>query len=321
MYAEMTRFNASSICPVCKTGAYLRQASSEAMIVCPICGKYLFQLEMLLYFKGEEHNPRLYKASFALRSASERALARGDSGFFPVYNQADFAEMLDRPEPQVQEKLRLLLKHLGLSTAFPGNNERFDAKNDYSLICARNSEEAKFYLRALKEEGFASVEHDGQQPDSVPFKVLAKGWLELDRIAETGVDSPNAFIAMWFDPSRKRFDDAISQAIAAAGYVPIRIDRVQHVNRIDDEIISRIRQAKFLIADFTNQNKGVYFEAGFMLGLGRTVIWLCEKTDMANVHFDTRQYNTIDYENVDDLKRRLQLRIEALFGQGPQASR
>jgi nucleoside 2-deoxyribosyltransferase len=63
----------------------------------------------------------------------------------------------------------------------------------------------------------------------------------------------------------------------------------------------------------------VYFEAGFMLGLGRPVIWVCEKKDLKNVHFDTRQYNTIDYADAKDLRTRLQLRIEAILGKGPHA--
>jgi nucleoside 2-deoxyribosyltransferase len=122
---------------------------------------------------------------------------------------------------------------------------------------------------------------------------------------------------MWFDSRRAPFHIAISDAILAAGYTPIRIDRVEHINRIDDEILARIRSSKFLISDFTGQRNGVYFEAGFMLGLGRPVIWVCEREDLKNVHFDTRQYNTIDYTDADDLKKRLQYRIEAILGKGP----
>jgi nucleoside 2-deoxyribosyltransferase len=81
---------------------------------------------------------------------------------------------------------------------------------------------------------------------------------------------------------------------------------------LDDEIIASIRGAKFLVADFTGQRNGVYFEAGFMLGLGRPVIWICKKEDLKNVHFDTRQYNTIDCVDETDLKKRLVNRILAL---------
>jgi nucleoside 2-deoxyribosyltransferase len=144
--------------------------------------------------------------------------------------------------------------------------------------------------------------------------------MELERIAQSGEESFNAFIAMWFDSSRSKFDTAISHAIADAGYIPIRIDHEEHLNRIDDQIITRIRQSKFLVADFTGQRNGVYFEAGFMLGLGRPMVWVCEEADFKNVHFDTRQYNTIVYTNADDLRIRLQTRIEANFGKGPRVS-
>jgi nucleoside 2-deoxyribosyltransferase len=74
-----------------------------------------------------------------------------------------------------------------------------------------------------------------------------------------------------------------------------------------------------LVADFSGQRNGVYFEAGFMLGLGRPVIWVCEETDLKNIHFDTRQYNTIVYTGADDLRTRLQFRIEANLGKGPHS--
>jgi hypothetical protein len=67
--------------------------------------------------------------------------------------------------------------------------------------------------------------------------------------------------SQWFDPSQDTTKEAIKAAIAEAGYLPIRIDEVQHVNKIDDEIIARIRSSKFMVADFTGQRQGVYFEA------------------------------------------------------------
>ena len=90
------------------------------------------------------------------------------------------------------------------------------------------------------------------------------------------------------------------------------------MNRIDDEIIGQIKRSRFMVAGFTGQRSGIYFEAGMMLGLGRTVIWMCKKSELNQVHFDTRQYNFIDYENVTDAKKRLYDRIIAIEGQGPE---
>ncbi|SRR6266478_9216932 len=76
------------------------------------------------------------------------------------------------------------------------------------------------------------------------------------------------------------YDKAIEPAVRQAGYEPIRVDRREHANSIDDEIIGNIRKARFMGADFTGQRAGVYFEAGMMNGLGRTVVWMCDKREL-----------------------------------------
>ena len=49
------------------------------------------------------------------------------------------------------------------------------------------------------------------------------------------------------------------------------------------------------------------------------VVWLCREDDLVNVHFDNRQYNFILWQEdkLDELQRRLRLRIEATLGHGP----
>ena len=69
-------------------------------------------------------------------------------------------------------------------------------------------------------------------------------------------------------------------AVRLAGYEPFRVDRKEHANSIDDEIIGNIRKSCFMVADFTGQRAGVYFEAGMMNGLGRTGIWMCKKEEL-----------------------------------------
>ena len=91
----------------------------------------------------------------------------------------------------------------------------------------------------------------------------------------------------------------------------MRIDLKQHINKIDDEIIAEIRNSKFLIADFTGNRGGVYYEAGFAYGLGIPVIWTCKKEDISELHFDTRQYNHITWTNSEDLYIQLVNRIKA----------
>jgi len=55
--------------------------------------------------------------------------------------------------------------------------------------------------------------------------------------------------------------------------------------------------SRFLLADLTHGNQGAYWEAGFAEGLGKPVIYTCEKTVFENKehgpHFDTNHHLTV----------------------------
>ncbi|MGN6207331.1 hypothetical protein [Asticcacaulis sp.] len=152
--------------------------------------------------------------------------------------------------------------------------------------------------------------------------ISASGYMRIDALTEVNSNSNQAFVAMWFDPSLDAsYENAIEPAIREAGYEPRIIRKVEHNNKIDDEIIAEIRRSKFVIADFTCgfskdgseaiARGGVYYEAGFAQGLGLPVIWTCHEDIISHVHFDTRQYNHIVWKDVADLKEKLLNRIRA----------
>ena len=68
------------------------------------------------------------------------------------------------------------------------------------------------------------------------------------------------------------------------GYDPIRVDSKQTNDKIDDKIIADIRKSGLVVADFTEQKCGVYFEAGFALGISVTLIWTCRDTEIDRLH-------------------------------------
>ena len=85
----------------------------------------------------------------------------------------------------------------------------------------------------------------------------------------------------------------------------------EHNEKIDDRIIAEIRQSGLVVADFTGQRGGVYYEAGFANGLGIPLIWTCHDDAVENLHFDTRQYNHIVWQEPVDLRSQLVDRIAA----------
>lgn len=176
-------------------------------------------------------------------------------------------------------------------------------------------------LSAMASEGL--LIHDGSS-----FRLTGDGVRRLDRLSADGSGGNQAFVAMWFaEEMSSAYDGGFEPAISDNGYQALRIDKKEHSNKIDDEIIAEIRKSKFIVADFTCgishsstgvvgiPRGGVYYEAGFAQGLNKDVIWTVRADCIAHVHFDTRQYAHVVWSEPADLREKLRARIGAVIGQ------
>ncbi|MYD35967.1 MAG: hypothetical protein F4X20_02925 [Dehalococcoidia bacterium] len=174
-------------------------------------------------------------------------------------------------------------------------------------------DEALFLIDYLVEQKWVKL---GASDDlAAEIKVTVEGFRRV-AASVTVPDANQGFVAMWFDSSMNSvFDDGILPAIESAGYTVMRIDRKPDVGKIDDETIAEIRRSRFVVADFTQGDDGargsVYFEAGFAEGLGIPVIYTCRSDMVDKLHFDTRQYAHIVWDNPEELSQMLKDRINA----------
>jgi hypothetical protein len=146
-----------------------------------------------------------------------------------------------------------------------------------------------------------------------------KGLLAAEALGASGSGS-QGFVAMSFDPSMQEvWTNGFDPGIRAAGFRPIRIDDKDYVGGITDEMIAEIRRSRFVVADYSGQRNNVYFEAGFALGLGLTVIQTCRADEAADLHFDIRHLNTLEWKSPEELAEGLNRRIRAVIGAGPEA--
>lgn len=144
------------------------------------------------------------------------------------------------------------------------------------------------------------------------YRLTLNGWKRIAEISDNQSVSTQAFVAMWFNDSLlDAWQDGIRPALIETGYDPFRVDKFEFNEKIDDRIIAEIRKSGLLIADFTGHRGGVYFEAGFAMGLGIPVVWTCRVDFIDKAHFDTRQYNHIVWTEPLELKEKLINRIEA----------
>ncbi|MFQ6334629.1 hypothetical protein [Methylophilus sp. 3sh_L] len=302
-------------CPICKSTNLKETVIGDgAVINCPRCGQFTISETAAEIWRNK------YPSLRKIANASGWIKEHQDCEI----NSDQIESLLKIPTPSVAERAKRLL--ILLSSLLPDISSRisFDLGGETNQWLATtysdNSLELLYLFRDfLKEEsGFINFT-ESITNELLQLRITPKGYSFLDSLKQRNDSSNIGFCAMWFDHSVfEVWQEAIEPAIRSAGYLPKRIDSHAHNNRIDDEIIAMIRQSKFVVADFTGQRGGVYFEAGFALGLGLPVIWTCKKSDLSSVHFDNRQYNFVlwDETKLDEFKSALQNRIEATIGKG-----
>jgi len=325
-------------CPVCNSPAESqRDGNVDACTFnCLRCGSYQITGTAATMFRsGSPSNQVRANVSSALLESPNTSI---DSSNLP--------RLLAIQPPPVSERAKRLLFYL--RRRFPTAGSWIDVDfgtvkkllEEFSIVqegkryehTAPSVEEARYYLPMMSTSwssterelnfllsGYLTVSRGFLASQSgFTYVITADGWefLEANTINQ---ESIFAFVAMSFSPHLSGlFDSGIEPGSYAAGYNAFRVDRVDHVNRIDDEIIAGIRKSRFVIADFTEQKNGVYFESGFAAGLGLPVIWCCREDEVDKVHFDTRQYNLLLWKptELDDFAGRLRIRIEAVVGRG-----
>lgn len=306
---------AQTPCPICKLEAKdvrVWDYGERLTLECARCGKFTITGTAAAIAEKKDLGPKL---SAWIRERSETGSE------VPEINSNTLKEVeAALPNYRVAEKQLLLLRALERRTRFPGHNVDVVVPFDYPLAWAAGEEEFLYLLRSLIERGLVRrTDGPADLSDSFAFgiQITAGGWSFLEERARLSVISDQVFVAMSFAPELKvAWEGGIKPALARAGFQAYRVDAEPHIERVDTKIITEIRNSRFLVADVTLQRPGVYFEAGYALGLGLPVFWCVRNDDLKNVHFDTRQYNHIVWDNAQHLAEQLHLFVTAIIGKG-----
>ena len=357
--------NENSVCPIWGTAASVEINSGSILVDSPRAGgKYFIssRAESLLRNKEDElretgsaddgFNHALGKPSeielLKARLTSWLVEQRRLSNESPRITGQNIEEMESRRDLPVHDRADRLLHYIRQATSAIGEQVKFQIEpglmmypsmaslenindgslNHYRMMawseCTKSNyfDEVAFLLEYLQERGW--IEYNSNLELGV---LTVKGYARLAELEKVATDSSQAFVAMWFDESMNDvYENGIRPGIEATGYEAKRIDRVEHINKIDDEIIAEIKRSRFVVADFTHGDSGarggVYYEAGFAHGLNIPVIFTCREDILEDIHFDTRQFNHIAWESEkpEELRKALANRIAHVIGDGPNKS-
>lgn len=322
---------------------------SHTLYMCKRCGHIWLTQEAAEDFESEGHSPDDRAAiSITLRSNWEREGRR--SRTVRKLTSADLKHIVSQfRHLDPIEKMDYALISLEKSSKYVGDKITVNAGDDYPFYYCKEPAEVIAILNLLFKEGFTFGSYFKTPHNNL--SITAKGYQRLRKIKKPNLDSRLCFVAMWFTPETNDvFDKAIKPAIefvelgeTIPRYQAVKIDNVEHVNDINDEIIAQIRRSRFMVCDLSGYRGGVYFEAGFAHGLGLEVIYTCRKdwtkeeilTDSSGnevstlfdserrqiavkkegVHFDLAHRNRIEWEpdNFEDFKIKLENRIKAVI--------
>ncbi len=328
-------------CYVCNSPAQEKFIAAEAGepisgITCPRCGEYrIFDKEPLDNIEAKGRAQRLFFSSWL----------REQGGILVS------AELVDKTipitPPTVHEKAVRLLRWF-TSKHPAGHHFKVPGEDQINNIVRWQFEESNveidpsgvgWILELLGEcwinDGFEyymvfndyAVEEMKWffQVKDQTYRIGPIGFIQIEKERSHPDLEEMIFIAMWMNPKMNRAYNTFANAVMDAGYKPLRVDTGHPEGTIDDAIISGIRHAKGIVADFTRRRGGVYFEAGFALGLTRLVIYTCKdaKADRDELHFDVEHRPFIFWKDTNPgrlaLKRKITERIEAHLGKGHQS--
>ena len=130
------------------------------------------------------------------------------------------------------------------------------------------------------------------------------GWEQYEAEKRGEFRGSYGFIAMPFGDSELDpfVEDVVKPAVKKGiDYDLVDMRDVARAGVIDNILRTQIRDAAFLIVDLTHDNPGAYWEAGYAEGLGKPVIYICEKAkfDLKKTHFDTNHCTTVPWSKDD----------------------
>jgi hypothetical protein len=298
--------NDSQNCPICNTPASIMFGSAVNKVDCPRCGQY----EQGKQWENVSDIRQRIVLSGWIREQNAVASV-------PTIAADIIRRMKDVRVPRFRERTRRALAVIVRKSPLAWANPVAYGQivQDLELQGASYSsspDDLRMLFKLLEAENLI------QDKQNIGFLVTARGLLAAEDMSSAGGPSAQGFVAMSFNPAlNDAWTNGFDPGIRSAGFRPFRIDAKDYVGGIADEIMAEIRRSRFVVADYSGQVNGVYFEAGFALGLGVTVIPTCRQDEIDHLHFDIRHLNTLLWQTPQELALKLQNRIRGVIGNGP----
>lgn len=297
-------------CPVCKTEAVI-QNSNPFIVLCNRCGDYYIERIAKAYL-GSLLDTDI---KVAILSHAIRKMQREENP--PHLELSNINKILENNLPKPSEQIEGFILWLGDNTQVLGEEATINHNFLQAQLGLVKIDGIDMLLENLSRRNIIETTNPNTFGSPTICRLLPDGWDFYYKLKQGSSTSKKAFMAMQY--GNPELDEIVNKyfrpAVKEAGFDMYRLDDIPKAGLIDDHLRIEIRTSRFLIADLTHENRGAYWEAGYAEGLGKPVIYTCEKSrfEQLNTHFDTNHHTTIlwDRGNLDQASSNLKNTIRA----------
>jgi len=276
---------------------------------CNVCGRYRITREVF----DDELDPNrndaskwttLRRASLSHALRTRKNVAIGEHGL-PEIHIDQLGQFRNSPLslPTPPEQVTKIIGIIGDKFRETGSSVDQLGLAFYAKVGSRSPNEVEKLVLELASRGLVDCKNvssfSGKATRDVSLTL--SGW-ETWKANQCGENSSFfGVIAMKYKD--KILDLFVEEVVKPAvktirGYKLERVDDNPRSGIIDMIMRQTIQESAFVLADLTHGNNGAYWEAGYAEGLGKPVIYLCEKDkfDREKTHFDTNHCTTIIWD-------------------------
>jgi hypothetical protein len=309
------------ICPICSSNVIegFKNLHDDGYVDCPFCGKYRVSGTALVVIPRvvAEERKSSAKLSHAIRLMQ-------DSGSVPRLNAKIIEEIIKRPLPKPSEQADLLMRLISQKVPGPGETVFVDYPTAGAAIGAMSEEGFALVLKHLVQSGMIEgrLVQNKDTYGRGHFTPTILGWEYYESLRQGQKTYRKIFMAMQYsDVTLDRIvEEIIRPAIEEVGFILVRLDDNPQAGLIDDRLRVEIQSCDLVISDLTHDNAGAYWESGYAEGLGKPVVYTCEKEKFESpktTHFDTNHHLTVvwDEAELDSFAEKLKATIRATLPQ------